>query len=155
MSTLALDMATRTGWAVARDGELLRADVIHLPSKLGEGARLDAFKWWVRRTLRAYQVTRIVYEEALPGAHRRGRLIGPSLRAVLLCEAFGYGIPVEGVYPSTLKKYATGKGNAPKADVIVAAYDRWPGADVRDDNQADALMLLAWALENQPEKEEK
>jgi len=42
-----------------------------------------------------------------------------------------------------IKKHATGKGNAGKAAMIAAARAR--GFDPQDDNEADALALLAWA----------
>lgn len=44
------------------------------------------------------------------------------------------------VPPATLKKYATGKGNASKSEMLAAAIRRldYPGAD---DNEADALWL--------------
>ena len=42
--------------------------------------------------------------------------------------------------PSTIKKLATGRGNAPKLEVIIAARERL-GLDVTDDNLADAAWL--------------
>ncbi len=44
------------------------------------------------------------------------------------------------VAPATLKKYATGKGNATKPDMAVAAYKR-TGVEFADDNQCDAAWL--------------
>ena len=47
----------------------------------------------------------------------------------------------------TIKKHATGKGNAGKAEVISAM--RAKGHPVTDDNEADALALLGWAIDTQ------
>jgi Holliday junction resolvasome RuvABC endonuclease subunit len=44
----------------------------------------------------------------------------------------------------TIKRHASGRGNAGKAEVIAAMKAR--GYAVRDDNEADALALLHWAL---------
>ena len=44
----------------------------------------------------------------------------------------------------TIKRHATGKGNAGKAEVIAAM--KALGHPVTDDNEADALALLHWAL---------
>ena len=47
------------------------------------------------------------------------------------------------VAPSTLKKYATGKGNASKDEVIAGVVRRYPQADVTNNNVADAVVLAA------------
>ena len=57
------------------------------------------------------------------------------------------GIAYQGVPVGTIKKHATGKGNAGKAEVIAAM--RVLGHPVTDDNEADALALLHWAIATQ------
>ena len=42
-----------------------------------------------------------------------------------------------------LKKYATGKGNAGKDTVLLEVARRFPHVDVRNNNEADALILAA------------
>lgn len=49
------------------------------------------------------------------------------------------------VSPSALKKFATGKGNAAKADMRMALYQR-AGLDVPDNDQVDAWWLRQWGL---------
>lgn len=57
-------------------------------------------------------------------------------------------VPVLEVSPSTLKKYATGKGNASKHEVIYATAKRFPDIEIGgDDNRADALWLAAIGLD--------
>ena len=55
------------------------------------------------------------------------------------------GVPYGGVPVGTIKRFATGRGNADKAAVIVAMQAR--GFHPADDNEADALALLLWAVE--------
>ena len=55
------------------------------------------------------------------------------------------GVPYALVAPSTLKKYATGKGTASKADMAVALFKR-TGLELPDDNQVDAFLLRAAGL---------
>jgi len=45
----------------------------------------------------------------------------------------------------TIKRHATGKGNADKAAMMAAARAR--GFSPADDNEADAIAILLWALE--------
>ena len=52
--------------------------------------------------------------------------------------------PYQGVPVGTIKKHATGHGNADKAAMVAAMQAK--GYPVTDDNEADALALLHWAL---------
>ena len=56
-------------------------------------------------------------------------------------------IPYQGVPVGTIKKHATGKGNAGK-DLVIAAMTTL-GHVPTDDNEADALALLHWAIASQ------
>ena len=47
----------------------------------------------------------------------------------------------------TIKRFIAGKGNADKQAVIDAVRAR--GFDPADDNEADALAILLWAIETQ------
>lgn len=55
-------------------------------------------------------------------------------------------IPFTGVPVGTIKKHATGRGNASKSDMIVAAEKLFPDQTIEDDNQADALCLLNYTI---------
>lgn len=62
-------------------------------------------------------------------------------RGVALLAAAQHGVPVSEYAPAAVKKAATGKGNASKADVQRAVHSRygaWGGADIEED-AADAL----------------
>ena len=56
------------------------------------------------------------------------------------------GVPYRVASPSQVKKYATGKGGGPDAGkdaVVIAVTKRYPEAGVKDNNQADAVVLAA------------
>jgi Holliday junction resolvasome RuvABC endonuclease subunit len=55
------------------------------------------------------------------------------------------GVPYAGVPVGTIKRHATGKGNANKDAMMAAARAR--GFSPADDNEADAIAILLWALE--------
>ena len=68
-----------------------------------------------------------------------------GLMATLTAWAELRGVPYQGVPVGTIKIHATGKGNAPKEAMIAAARAR--GFAPADDNEADALAILLWAIE--------
>lgn len=70
-------------------------------------------------------------------AHQLGEL-GGVIRTML----WNLHVPYVVVPPATLKKYATGKGNAGKEEVLAAAIRRL-GYEGHDNNEADALWLRA------------
>lgn len=47
------------------------------------------------------------------------------------------------VTPTSRARYATGKGNASKDQVLLAVAKRYPHVDVANNNEADALVLAA------------
>lgn len=51
--------------------------------------------------------------------------------------------PLAIVKPNSRAKYATGKGNAGKDEVLLAVSRRYPEAPIRNNNEADAVALAA------------
>jgi len=58
------------------------------------------------------------------------------------------GVPMTGVPVGTIKKFATGKGNASKTAVMAACADKF-GVLPSDDNEADAVALREYVLNEQ------
>lgn len=56
------------------------------------------------------------------------------------------GRTVTVIPPATVKQYATGKGNAPKDQVMAAAIKRYPAFDIGGNDEADAVVLVAIGL---------
>ncbi len=73
-------------------------------------------------------------------AHGLGELGG-----VIRLALWEAGIAYVDVPPACVKKYATGKGNANKEAVLIAAVKR--GAEVKDNNEADAWWLRAMGMD--------
>lgn len=69
-----------------------------------------------------------------------------ELGGIIRWELHKSGIPWLVVPPSSLKRYATGKGTANKTAMVIAARDRL-GYERTDDNEADALWLRAIGLD--------
>lgn len=136
---------TRTGIA-APDGN---AHVLRPP----HGAKQPEERLaWLRRSLLAevteHDVTIVALEgfsfgsrgRTLDQVHGLGWIIRMALR-----EA---EVPYVIVPPSTLKRYATGRGNADKAAMQMAAQKRLGyDTDKPDDNEVDSLFLRAMAMD--------
>ena len=77
----------------------------------------------------------------------RGRAVFQlgELGGVLRMTAFRMNVPVVEIAPGNLKKFATGKGNAGKDQMLATAIRKLP-YDGYDHNEADALWLLAMAF---------
>jgi Holliday junction resolvasome RuvABC endonuclease subunit len=70
-----------------------------------------------------------------------------GLMAMLTAWAELRGLPYAGVPVGTIKRHATGKGNADKTAMVAAMRAR--GHAPTDDNEADAIALLLWAIETE------
>ncbi len=128
---LAIDLGTTTGWALRpRDGQWAHGFVSLKPHRFeGGGMRYLRFKRWLSE---------------LKGMATD---IHGGLLATLTAWCEHHSIPYQGVPVGTIKKHATGKGNAGKDEVIAAM--RAKGHPVTDDNEADALALLHWAVDTE------
>ena len=69
-------------------------------------------------------------------------MVHGAVRAALIVARVPYAL----ITPASVKKFATGKGNAGKPDMAVAAFKR-ASMEFRDDNECDAWWLRAMALE--------
>lgn len=70
-------------------------------------------------------------------------MVHGAVRLTLLQHAIPYG----SLPPASLKKYATGSGNASKTDMALAAFKRG-GREFKDDNQCDAWWLWVAAMDH-------
>ena len=144
---LALDLGQKTGWAVRNaDGAIASGTVEFKPSRW-EGGGILRFRAWLQEVDEtAGGVGTVYFEEVrshrgVAAAHVYGGFL-----AHLTAWAEANKIPYAGVPVGTIKRHVTGRGNADK-DAVIAAV-RALGFDPADDNEADALALLDWALEH-------
>ena len=147
---LALDLGTHTGWALWQADRSTTSGTEHFaPQRFeGGGMRYLRFKRWLTELKNSAEgLDAVFFEEVrrhagVDAAHAYG---GFMAHLTAWCEH--HQIPYQGVPVGTIKKHATGKGNAGKADMIVAMRAR--GFSPTDDNEADALALLGWALDRE------
>ena len=167
VNILALDLGTRTGWALT--GHTVTSGVQVFDVKRGEspGMRYLRFARWLDEILghglpmRMYlgagvkpQIEReplvklIVYE----APHHRGGAateIALGFSTTVQAAAAHLGIEHASVHSATLKKFTTGSGRGEKVAMYSAAVKRgWIPTNPRDydDNEVDAICLLHYAL---------
>lgn len=86
----------------------------------------------------------LVVIEDIP-THAKSAGITAMVHGSVRPRLIAIGVPYALVTPATLKKYATGKGNADKTAMALALYKR-TGIELADDNQVDAWFLRAAGL---------
>ena len=145
---LALDLGTTTGWALrAPDGLITSGTVSFRPSRYdGGGMRYLRFTNWLTELDRlSGPIAAIWYEEVRRHVGTDAAHVFGGLKATLTSWGELRGVPYAGVPVGTIKRHATGKGNANKDAMIASARAR--GFSPADDNEADAIAILLWALE--------
>jgi len=150
MKYLALDLGTNTGWAISAGGLVVTSGTITFKNDRwqGGGMRFLRFKHWLNEwQVSNNRIDAVFVEEVrrhlgVDAAHCYGGFL-----AILTAWCEHHQIPYQGVPVGTIKRHATGKGNASKDEVIAAV--RALGHPVTDDNEADALALLHWAIDTQ------
>ena len=149
---LALDLGQNTGWAL-RDGtgQIISGTQRFKPGRFeGGGMPLLRFVAWLNELQRAVgPLGGVFFEEVrahkgTAAAHAYGAFLG---HLAAWCES--NELPYHGVPVATIKRSATGRGNAGKEEVISAM--RSLGFEPGDDNEADALALLQYACGGQTE----
>lgn len=146
MNILALDLGTKCGWATKEE-----SGVWDLKPKTTEsaGERYRKFRYHLERRLISPWIVPfdyVVYEEVHSHAGVDAAHVFGGLQAILQCICLENKIEYRGVGVGTIKKHATGKGNAKKDDMICAAALQFKNIDIIDDNHADALWLLDLAI---------
>ena len=136
MNILALDIATNTGWKTATS-----SGTWNLKPNRGEseGMRVVRFKSKVRELIGLEGITLISYERPA-GMHKASIMVASEMVGVLKDLCIELGIELACYSATEIKKFATGKGNANKDQMIAAA--RGGGYDPKDDNEADAIHLF-------------
>jgi hypothetical protein len=146
-ATLALDLGQHTGWALAYPRGPITSGTETFKAGRFEGGGMPLLRfaaWLDELQAKAGPLTAVVFEEVrahrgTAAAHTYGAFLG---QLTAWCEL--HQVPYQGVPVGTIKKHATGRGNAGKDEVIAAM--RAKGFYPADDNEADALALLQWVL---------
>jgi Holliday junction resolvasome RuvABC endonuclease subunit len=133
------DTSQSTGWAVADGGRIVESGVQSFAKRRGEsnGLVFLRFRKWLYDFIEITGPDVIGYERA----HFRGA--GTELLAGLqtrVQEAIAeFCLVPAPLHTAEIKRFATGRGNAPKADMVAAAVPVL-GRDPVTDDEADAVF---------------
>ncbi|MFL1461811.1 crossover junction endodeoxyribonuclease RuvC [Roseococcus sp. DSY-14] len=150
LAVLALDLGTTTGWALrSQDGGITSGTIAFRPSRFeGGGMRYLRFRGWLTEMASLTGgLSSIAFEEVRAHAGTDAAHLYGGFLAHLSAWCEERGIAYQGVPVATIKRHATGRGNADKAAMIAAIQAR--GFQPADDNEADAIAILLWLTDAQ------
>lgn len=147
---LALDLGTKCGWAVRKQsGEIFSGEEELKNRSRFEGGGMRFLRWdrFLDQLHEMVGFQQVTYEEVrrhlgVDAAHAYG---GYQAHLMKWCEV--RSIPYSSVPVGTIKKFAAGTGKAKKGGVIEAMRAR--GHTLTSDNEADALALLYWMIQDE------
>jgi len=146
---LALDLGTKTGWALYNGNKIL-SNVEDFSLKTNEknrqGKRFEKFETFLNLMHEEHNIDYVFFEKVMQ--HHKSRAAGAIYNgfwAVLINWCEKNKINYVGMAVGTIKLFIAGKGNASKDDVINSVKNRG-FSDIKDDNEADALALLLYAI---------
>jgi len=163
-STLALDVATRTGWAFATGPTIMLWPSTHMEAgqpiprqtmkavksgsmKFGgeTAVVVPEFRRWLTRKIAEHSPSLLAIEKPVP---MRGAKINMAtmiklhaMYAAVLEVARIQGVELAPYNLGSVKKHWTGHGSASKADMVAEAVRR--GLNPKNDDEADAQAILS------------
>jgi Holliday junction resolvasome RuvABC endonuclease subunit len=144
MNTLALDLGSATGYAVYENGEVISGVKKLRHDRRASGVRALDFYRWLIQMIREHGITHVYFERVYAHSGTEAAHLYGYFMHILAAVCEEYGIECVGVSVATIKKFMTGKGNATKDEMIVAAKSH--GFNPQTDDEADALAILFLAL---------
>jgi Holliday junction resolvasome RuvABC endonuclease subunit len=175
---LALDQATKTGWAIGEERSQAKYQFgsFRMPKRDDTGERLVIFRDGLVNLIETYAPDLVAFEEPyFPLSAPPGKKFGPNgqpvkgirfnpetvkflvmVKGVLIETTARYNLPTESFASASWRVTALGFGRLPSgADSgalkkLMIARARMLGYDVKDDNEADAIGILIHMLHGPP-----
>lgn len=149
---IALDLGLSLGWAVRTPAGAIFSGChrIQAQDEGLYGARFPALRSFLAPIFTGWSPGSVIAYERVQGGMKNDDAaltqVGMRCGVLELVATHGWPVP-KSIVPCSLKKWATGKGTATKPAMVARAQEWWKVRDL-DHNQADALMVLAWAMRN-------
>lgn len=148
MNVLAFDLGTHVGFAALHDGRLTSGAWAN-PARYCEspGRFFVCFRTWLADMAMWHHPEIVVWEFTPHCASINATVIHFGLVTRVQEWAYRQEARTAFVHPNTLKKFTTGNGRAEKPDMIAAMRKRWKLPKLTDNDEADALAVLSFALD--------
>jgi len=145
MKILALDLGTRTGWAIVYANGGVHTGYVDFKGGRyeGGGMRFLRFRQWLDQL--ADKPGCVYFEEVRRHLGTDAAHVYGGLLATLTSWCEEQNVPYKGVTVQEIKQFATGKGNA-KKELMKAAATKAAGRTFDDDNEADAYWIAKLAM---------
>lgn len=147
MVVIGIDPGTKCGWCVLRADGRIDSGTWNLKGGRfeGGGMRFVHLRRYLMDLLTLFAPDMVAFEEVRGHKGTDAAHIYGGIVAVLTEECERRGLPYQGIPVASVKKRATGKGNADKKAMMAAAAKEWPGWQ-GDDNEADARWIAVTAM---------
>lgn len=147
MTVMGLDLSLTGTGLVILDAEARILE--HVAIQVGGRGmdRVIAIEEAIRRRLSGMEVALVAIEGYAYGVRRRQSHLADlaELGGVVKRRLIQEAVPYVVISPAAVKKFATGKGNAGKDKVAVAAYKKWK-VEFETADEVDAYVLARMAL---------
>ena len=142
MISLGIDLSlTSTGFVKLENGKIIKQDLTKTKPSGDDVVKGLERLLEIVNSVNLDDVSIAVVEGLAFMARNTSALVQLSGLNYLMREKLYYKhIPFTIVAPTTLKKFATGKGNSPKDSILLEIYKRY-GISFQNDNLADAYIL--------------
>lgn len=156
MKILALDLGTSTGFAHNLTGELQAGTwLLGTDKEISAWGKARETRKRDPRVQRLFKILSsldrpdiVVFEDVQFASYTKQAQLWPSYRTAVWL-AFGPNTVLECVPVKTLKKFATGNGNADKEQMAKALYTQQPELKTAglNDDAIDAIWIYSWAVQ--------
>lgn len=151
---LGLDLATKTGWCIWDKGNNKDTSGVwdfSLKKDESDSMRPIKFRANLNTLIEAYPEFKdqglVTWEQVNFVKHRYAYKVHVELVTTVKIWCADHNIPCTTSDVTSIKRFATGKGNAGKDLMAKAFKDKWPLRTFVDDNEIDAVWLTYQKIE--------
>jgi crossover junction endodeoxyribonuclease RuvC len=140
LTIIGLDLSlTQTGYCILQDDEIIDKGVIKI-NRIKGMERLALIKKEIMLFIMRYELDVVVLEGYSMGSRFGKAFSIGELGGIIKLMLFNKEIKTILVPPTTLKKFVTGKGNAPKDMMMMKALSKY-NIEFTNNNECDAYCL--------------